>query len=168
MNNKRSRGLTPQQQEKIASQIPQLWNRATHTVEQIDALLDLLQPFSYPVVHATLREAWQADSWSPNPGRIREIATRRTQYARDHSRGDASTMISADDIRDPILERAKFLVSEMTPEAIKSRASRLIREGRVNPDCARGAFLHPWATRAVVVLDECERLRTAPSASGAH
>jgi hypothetical protein len=62
--------------------------------------------------------------------------------------------------RDPILERAESAVRRMTPAAIRSRVERLIRDGRLSGADAKGAMLHPWAMKAVVILDEADRIRS--------
>jgi hypothetical protein len=161
MDATRKRGLTAAEQASAIELIVKLWNRTTHTEENLDALVDMLTPFSWPIAQASLREAWQAEHWSPNPAKIKDIANRRTQWARDHAQGQARAVVAMrEEKRDPILERAESAVRRMTPAAIRSRVERLIRDGRLSGADAKGAMLHPWAMKAVVILDEADRIRS--------
>jgi hypothetical protein len=159
MNQHGNRGLTNRQLADVSERIARLWNRATLNEEHFDALLEMLSGFSYQVVVATLREAWQEDPWAPNPVKIREIAGRRRQHALDHAAGSTRHRASPLPPKDPILERAEAVVDRMTPQALRERAQRLVRDGTLRGADARGAMMHPWGMRAVVILDECSRLR---------
>lgn len=159
MSRKSINALTAAQERKTLDLIGRLWTKTVPTPEQLETLLGMLRRYPYPIVDASLREAWGADTWSPHPEKIVQACKRRMEHAQAHAAGRVAAPCYQGETMDPCFERARDAIGRMNPERQRQLARSLESAGRLDKAERWAVHAGGAALRAVLVLKECERLR---------